>query len=917
MSMLNIVHVYEKKRSEFGRQTKHFTDSDVHVLCDIHQDPIIKQKYIIQNPRDIATQCISEKTEHATNTPTVDTSDHGMRHTEGGWPKDVDVTQAESKHRAVLKETKKPGYKPAVLSLAEPMEHFLKQNSALDIFNMYFEEEEKIEEPEKTPTHGSTQKQEKTPNKVSFAQTYLTDPPRANMVSVLKDPSDTPRTASHISWLPGDGSKIAVSFAQVNFDMTTSLSNSINPDFSSYIWDLNNPNEPDCAIQPHSPLYCLEFNPKDSNLLVGGCYNGVVALFDTRNDSDHGPILESDIKLSHREPIYDVRWIQSKNSTLFLSVSTDGLVNLWDTRNMSAPTETLELLLKDDKNGNPPKFKGLLGSMSLHYNATHSAAKFMVGTEQGAVVACTRRKNKPTLIDRSYFGHHGPIYSVMRNPFIPKYFLTIGDWTAKIWEEEIEDPIISTRFHDCYLTSGCWSNSRPGVFFVTKSTGDLDIYDFYHNQNKPIVSLNVSDAPLHSIRVFNGERLAVGGCDGSVTIVELSNYLSGFRNGEKSIDHTEMEFIKAMFDREASREKNLIGKRKEREALMKDSKPKTHDHPSRIVLEDFPADFEDSHVPKDSASEPASEEPAAAEAEEPAAAEEDAASEHEEDDETRDNNADGGETIMGRVGNDDNPDAKAEADKAHAEPEPQAEEEEPQELPTPVASTEDPAPVEEANKEEAPATKEEVPAASDKKEEEPAKKEEVQEEPAKEASPVKEEPVKEEPVQAEEEPAKKEEEPVKEEAKVEEPVKEEPVKEEPPKPVEKQVVPGGKCSITIVSVANCGGADLFSKPDPYVKWSFDKKSGKTKTKKSTKDPTFNETFSLDVSAFASAPPITFTLMEDDFLKDDTLGSVSYSFPSDLVKDKDHSVVLTFETKKKQKQPTTLTITVTPSFGVVE
>ncbi len=28
--------------------------------------------------------------------------------------------------------------------------------------------------------------------------------------------------------------------------------------------------------------------------------------------------------------------------------------------------------------------------------------------------------------------HHGPIYSVQRNPFNFKYFMTVGDWTAKV-----------------------------------------------------------------------------------------------------------------------------------------------------------------------------------------------------------------------------------------------------------------------------------------------------------------------------------------------------------------------------------------------------------------------------------------------------------------------------------------------------
>ena len=41
----------------------------------------------------------------------------------------------------------------------------------------------------------------------------------------------------------------------------------------SYIWDINNPNTPDFELIPSSPLCCLEYNPKDPHVLVGGSYN--------------------------------------------------------------------------------------------------------------------------------------------------------------------------------------------------------------------------------------------------------------------------------------------------------------------------------------------------------------------------------------------------------------------------------------------------------------------------------------------------------------------------------------------------------------------------------------------------------------------------------------------------------------------
>lgn len=39
---------------------------------------------------------------------------------------------------------------------------------------------------------------------------------------------------------------------------------------------LENPNRPELALKPSSPLVTLEYNPKDSHVLLGGCYNGQI-----------------------------------------------------------------------------------------------------------------------------------------------------------------------------------------------------------------------------------------------------------------------------------------------------------------------------------------------------------------------------------------------------------------------------------------------------------------------------------------------------------------------------------------------------------------------------------------------------------------------------------------------------------------
>lgn len=40
-----------------------------------------------------------------------------------------------------------------------------------------------------------------------------------------------------------------------------------------------NPNRPELTLKPASALVCLDYNPKDSHTLLGGCYNGQISGF--------------------------------------------------------------------------------------------------------------------------------------------------------------------------------------------------------------------------------------------------------------------------------------------------------------------------------------------------------------------------------------------------------------------------------------------------------------------------------------------------------------------------------------------------------------------------------------------------------------------------------------------------------------
>lgn len=382
---MEIVYVYTKKRSEFGKQCM-FSDRPAELHVDIAPDPALLENFIVKNPVDRPIQHSQEMSEHEVNTERYQSDNDGVNHVEGGWPKDVNSAEQEQVLRYRKKVEKDDIYINSVKQLSSVMEHTVLQNNAVNIYEEYFGGSEEVEAGE----------------------------PSMKTVNVFRDPSEVKRTACHISWFPESPTKLAVAYSSFEFQRApANLSN------ESYIWDVESPNKPDFVLRPSSNLCCVEFNPKDSHVLIGGCYNGQVAYWDTRKGSQ--PIETTPVECSHRDPAYKVIWVQSKTGTEAFSASTDGQVLWWDTRKFSEPVEKMVMDLSRKQEWTKAE-----GITALEYEPT-IPTKFMVGTEQGHLVSCNRKAKTPAeKIVAVFPGHIGPIYSLQRNFFYPKIFLSVS-----------------------------------------------------------------------------------------------------------------------------------------------------------------------------------------------------------------------------------------------------------------------------------------------------------------------------------------------------------------------------------------------------------------------------------------------------------------------------------------------------------
>lgn len=338
--------------------------------------------------------------------------------------------------------------------------------------------------------------------------------------------------------------------------------------FESYIWNLANPNEPEVTLCPPSPLCTIAFNHKNSDILVGGSYNGSLSFFDLREgnvDKKCYPTESTVLEKSHHDPVYDVYWLtHAKTGDELVSTSTDGRLLWWDRKKLSEPIDELVI---SEVVGNNEEAK-VLGCTRIEYNQEPSPMKYLAGTEQGYIFLANKKPGKAVEIIQK-FGlnsgkHHGPIYALQRNPLAPKYFLSVGDWTAKVWSEEIKTPLMQTKYHDSYLTDGCWSPQRPGLFYLTRMDGFIDIWDFYYRQNEVAYSQKISDNPLTCISI-NYSRAAIGDSEGSITLMSLCPSLYDVQPNEKE------EMVK-IFDREAAREKNLELAKKQADSSKKPAK---------------------------------------------------------------------------------------------------------------------------------------------------------------------------------------------------------------------------------------------------------------------------------------------------------------------------------------------------------
>ncbi|XP_056353805.1 dynein axonemal intermediate chain 3 isoform X2 [Oenanthe melanoleuca] len=191
---------------------------------------------------------------------------------------------------------------------------------------------------------------------------------------------------------------------------------------------------------------------------------------------------------------------------------------------------------------------------------------FFVGNEDGEIVYSNWKMkidtNSAKLASQKhsqkYTLHTETINTLQQSPFFKDIFLSIGGQKFAIWKEGVTNgPILQSRCSAGRYTAGQWSLTRPGVFFIGRDNGNIDIWDLVKKTHEPSHFQNISKSIITFISPSSASEqhfLAVSDNLGVLHILEIcqtlcqplsnehANILDYFKREVKYLKYCEQEF---------------------------------------------------------------------------------------------------------------------------------------------------------------------------------------------------------------------------------------------------------------------------------------------------------------------------------------------------------------------------------------
>ncbi|XP_047583593.1 dynein axonemal intermediate chain 3 [Lutra lutra] len=231
--------------------------------------------------------------------------------------------------------------------------------------------------------------------------------------------------------------------------------------------------------------------------------------------------------------------------------------------------------------------------------------KFFAGTEEGGVIYTDWKMERDPETGRLmtkkpvslYTVHDGAVHTVQRSPFYKDIILTIGGWNVAIWKEGVMiGPLLQSSCAPKRYTAGHWSLTRPGVFYVGREDGYIDIWDLLEKTHEPALSQSICITMITYINpwTFSAKQqfIAIGDYYGTLHILEIPWTLSHPSTNEvSSMNHyfeREVKHLEYVEQRKKIREQE----KKEMELELEKKKVKTYQKSKEQLEAELKMDYE-------------------------------------------------------------------------------------------------------------------------------------------------------------------------------------------------------------------------------------------------------------------------------------------------------------------------------------
>ncbi|XP_045403584.1 dynein axonemal intermediate chain 3 isoform X1 [Lemur catta] len=231
--------------------------------------------------------------------------------------------------------------------------------------------------------------------------------------------------------------------------------------------------------------------------------------------------------------------------------------------------------------------------------------KFFVGTEEGELIYTDWKMEKDPETGRLmtkkpvslYTVHDGAVHTVQRSPFYNDIILTVGGWNVAIWKENVTTgPLLQSCCAPKRYTSGHWSLTRPGVFYIGREDGFVDIWDLLEKTHEPALSQNICITVITYIKpwTFSSKQqfIAIADYYGTLHILEIPWTLSHPSTNEiSSVNHyfeREVKHLEYVEQRKSIREQE----KKEMELEKEKKKVKTYQKSKEQIEAEMKIDYD-------------------------------------------------------------------------------------------------------------------------------------------------------------------------------------------------------------------------------------------------------------------------------------------------------------------------------------